>query len=357
MLRRLQLATVVSVLGLLALSAPPAFSATTIGTVGNGPPGGITSGCAVVSDHVPVTCTLIMHAAGQADRAPDGLFTMNAGVITKWHLSIGYIPGPTVSVAPQVFSFSGFPTLRYTAVHTGIDRPIPDGGGELTFADRIPIGVAQFFGIRVTIDGLTGSSPYLIAPTTAAGNTAYHVVQSPALADGAPSGQVGPLITYDSQKFIASADIEPDADGDGYGDETQDGCAGDTSVSGACLAFHAPVLSDFKNTKASTFTFASSDAGTLNATIERVSSGRRQQGKCKKSAKQGKRCSIYKKIAAFDSAVVAGPNTIAYKLKVGGRPLSAGKYRVTFMTKGVNGLSGTSQFSFSVKKPKKKAKK
>jgi hypothetical protein len=355
--RRLLLSTITGVLALLSLAAPAAFSATTIGTIGNGPAGGITPGCAVANNDVPVTCTLIMHAAAAADRAPGGLFTLSAGVITKWHLSIGYIPGPTVSVAPQVFSFAGFPALRYTAVHTGIDRPIPDGGGDLTFDDRMPIGVAQFFGIRVTINGLAGSSPYLIAPTTAAGNTAYHVVESPALADGgAASGQVGPLLTYDSQKFIASADIEPDADGDGYGDETQDGCAIDPSVSGACPVFTAPTIGNFKNTKASAFTFSSSDAGSLTITIERVTSGRKQRGKCKRAAKKGKRCNIYKKVAEFDSPLVAGPNTIPYKLKVGGRSLSAGKYRVTFVATSAKNLATTSQYTFKVKKPKKRIK-
>ncbi len=32
----------------------------------------------------------------------------------------------------------------------------------------------------------------------------------------------------------ASAVVEPDADGDGFGDETQDGCLGNAAVQGAC---------------------------------------------------------------------------------------------------------------------------
>ena len=36
--------------------------------------------------------------------------------------------------------------------------------------------------------------------------------------------------------MLANADIEPDADRDGYGDETQDLCSSDASTQGACPA-------------------------------------------------------------------------------------------------------------------------
>ena len=58
------------------------------------------------------------------------------------------------------------------------------------------------------------------------------------------SGGVGPLppdtegdyALVSNAVMLANADIEPDADKDGYGDETQDLCSSDASTQGACPA-------------------------------------------------------------------------------------------------------------------------
>jgi hypothetical protein len=73
-----------------------------------------------------------------------------------------------------------------------------------------------------------------------------------------------------TQQFPVAVALEPDADGDGFGDETQDGCAADPSTQGACPPPPPPPAPDTTITaqpksksksKEATFEFTSSIAG------------------------------------------------------------------------------------------------
>jgi hypothetical protein len=93
-----------------------------------------------------------------------------------------------------------------------------------TFDARLPIKAGDGIGV----DG--GLIPLI--PSSAA--AAIHYWHSPPLADGGPprAGTLGPP----SSQFAINADIEADADHDGYGDETQDGCPGSAATPGADCA-------------------------------------------------------------------------------------------------------------------------
>ncbi|MEX0992922.1 MAG: hypothetical protein WDZ37_02905 [Solirubrobacterales bacterium] len=93
----------------------------------------------------------------------------------------------------------------------------------------------------------TSSSACAGAPTTCAFfQTALSGSAFRSGAGGATAGQFSPPLTDTSSgaalagpndlEFLVNADVEPDADGDGYGDETQDLCPGDSSRHDSCFA-------------------------------------------------------------------------------------------------------------------------
>jgi hypothetical protein len=87
---------------------------------------------------------------------------------------------------------------------------------------RIPVRAGDVLGFRVT----RGSSFAIRSDGSSVMSTF-----DPALVPGrpAPAAFLGPVFA------AISGDVEPDADGDGYGDDTQDGCPIDPGRQGACV--------------------------------------------------------------------------------------------------------------------------
>ena len=60
----------------------------------------------------------------------------------------------------------------------------------------------------------------------------------PALGDA----ETRPADQHQQAPLLLNADLEPDADGDGYGDETQDGCPTEVSTQGECAPPPLPAM-------------------------------------------------------------------------------------------------------------------
>ena len=98
----------------------------------------------------------------------------------------------------------------------------PATTGVATFPTRQPINAGDHVGIEVGPSSKVSSS----APSPAGASAAVW----PATPDGSAAA---PLVTGDAV-FAYNADVEPDADGDGFGDETQDQCPANASTPGPC---------------------------------------------------------------------------------------------------------------------------
>ena len=168
------------------------------------------------------------------------------------------------------------------------------------------------------------------------------------------------------------ATIETDADGDGFGDDTQDRCRGASGPNGGCPAGTNPTnpgtggggghttkpalgrLSFARSSFAaassgsaftsqrkkkrkppvgSKFSFNLSEASAVKFTIERKTTGRRVNRKCKTRTRKNRtkpRCTLYKKVTgSFTVTGKSGKNTITFRGRVGGRKLRTGSYRMT----------------------------
>ncbi len=190
-------ATLVAALGLLAVPAGSS-AATTIG-----------------SDLAPDATANIPECGGLctygqislANQVPGGLVSPTDGVVVRWRLKAGSVGG-TVSL--RVLRQSG------AGSYQGVGRSAPEVvQGELnTWSTRLPIRAGDRLGIDNASQGLYfgGSS-----------GLTFHWM--PALGEGESRERTGSK----GYQLLLNADVEPDADRDAFGDETQDQCPGDPS--------------------------------------------------------------------------------------------------------------------------------
>jgi hypothetical protein len=148
------------------------------------------------------------------------------------------------------------------------------------------------------------------------------------------------------------ATIEPDIDGDGYGDETQDGCPTVSTAHSACAK---PVVSDFKystnkfavNTKGkvlsatkaakgTTIILTLSEAAHVTIVMNLKGTGRKVGGVCVKQTSKNikkKKCSYYPKQFHFERDLPLGTSNLGFsgRIKVGSKTkaLPPGSYVAT----------------------------
>ncbi|HEX5622122.1 MAG TPA: Ig-like domain-containing protein [Solirubrobacteraceae bacterium] len=186
-MRAARIALLLVVLGLI--TATSAHAAVTIGSTLPPP---------TASFECPGGCTM------SGDVVPGGTaLAPQSGVVTRWRVRVGSTTTP----------------VRFQVIHAGADAgqsaEITPPIGEITESrTRIPIAVNDRIGLR-WLDQVGG--------TFAAGSaTATTDVWTPVL------GATSRVPEFPAQPFelAVNADIEPDADGDVFGDETQDNCVG-----------------------------------------------------------------------------------------------------------------------------------
>lgn len=182
-----------------------AGAATTVGS-DLAPAAGIAGGCG------STTCTLVHRSPGVAQAPTDG-------VVVRWRIKVGS-GSPAQPVSLRVVRGVDAGT---TGIASGPPEAVPSTPGVYTFAARIPIAAGDFIGIDCCPAGATGT--YMSAD--AGGLTE---VWNTRLADGESRDNSG---SYGFE-LLVNADVEPDADRDGYGDETQDLCPTDPTTQGLC---------------------------------------------------------------------------------------------------------------------------
>src|SRR4029077_1017333 len=166
--------------------------------------------------------------------------------------------------------------------------------------------------------------------------------------------------------ILYDADIEPDADHDGYGDVTQDKCASDASTQGACSpappAGTAPAITGFKAAPAK---FRVKDGGAvvsrrrshqgtkLKLTLSDPASVAFKVEKCKRprGKGKGKGCAHPVVVHTFKRDLRQGASSLPYsgRYRRGGKPpfLKPGSYRVSAAPTGATGKVGaTAQARF-----------
>jgi hypothetical protein len=159
-----------------------------------------------------------------------------------------------------------------------------------------------------------------------------------------------------------SARLEPDADNDGYGDETQDQCPTNASTQGTCpppvtpsgtttvdktkptlggLSFSSTVFraANFGGSTAkkkapvgTKVSFSLSEASSVKFTVQRKTKGRKVGHKCKTKThanRKKKSCTLWKAVkGSFTIKGKPGKNTFTFTGRIGGKSLKPASYRL-----------------------------
>jgi uncharacterized repeat protein (TIGR01451 family) len=199
MRRALALATVLAALGPVAA----AHGATTVG-----------SDLAKAATQTVCGTACTAFTADKASGAPSAVAPVG-GVIVRWRVKTG---ADASGLALRTMRSAG--TGSYAGVGASETQAVSKSG-IATFATRLPVTAGDIIGL----DDGGGGEVAAVSSTTdvfAFGTRLGAFAQIPSKKAG--------------RELLVNADIEPDADGDGYGDETQDLCPGDATRHSACLS-------------------------------------------------------------------------------------------------------------------------
>jgi hypothetical protein len=192
--------------GMTALALPGAsLAAETIG-------GQVTTGGSTTTCQAGTTCTFAQTQPSTAGPVQQVASPID-GVITRWR-AVG-----SGNVALQVLNNDG----GTTASATSTSSPATHLDGQPNPV-RIPIAAGQRIGVALPVP--PGGSIGFIDIT----NGGTYFFWQPAL-DGNDASAVSGV---SPSSLKVNADVEPDADADQFGDETQDGCATNPFTQGAC---------------------------------------------------------------------------------------------------------------------------
>jgi hypothetical protein len=346
------LTAALAVAGLLALPAA-GYAATTFGSRLNNEPAN-SGECVPLS--TPCTLVSFIHPS-DPNGDPYSGGAPNDGVITKFRIR-AFGEGNTAAVVTFRLADISRPNPAdpdvavATSAGTGPTVTVQPGNGIDTaiqeFAARLPVKK----GNHLAIDGTNVWATY-----NNSGDQFSYRFDPPLVA-----GQ-GPRTSNQSTgELLVAAVIEPDADGDAFGDETQDQCPRQKTTQGPCddtkpvttgLKFRPTAFAPLsrgdsvvaakkrKAKRGSTVRYKLSEAAAVVFTVERKVKGRRKGSRCVTKRKRGKRCTRYKAVkGSFTQSGKAGANSFKFSGRINGKKLKRGSYRLTATSTDVAGNRG-----------------
>jgi hypothetical protein len=168
---------------------------------------------------------VVLVSTGNAPGNPLPATIPSSGVITRWSFSVGLPipPGAGLSEILKVFRPTGIPG-QFQVVGESVPQVV--GNGTQTFPTRIPVRAGDLIG---ALGASGGSSGAVYCITSDPGD---RVASTPGTAPLNSTVTSTGEETGIQQPIVVS--IEPDADNDGFGDETQDQCPQSVALQTAC---------------------------------------------------------------------------------------------------------------------------
>jgi hypothetical protein len=177
-----------------------------------------------------VNCTFAQKTLIAGNTAPGGLTSPISGVAVRFR--VNYVgAAPSAPITFRVLRPAGAGKFTGAGTSAGLFPPNTIGGATYSVDARIPVRAGDSIGIDCCV-GVQHMIAYRPPGIHVSEGSTYGWF--PALADGSaptPSNSDDP-----DYEILANADVEPDADADGFGDETQDACPTNAATQGACPA-------------------------------------------------------------------------------------------------------------------------
>lgn len=202
------------ILGLLvfAIGAPGASAATTLGQT-FAPPSTLSP-------------SALLFQTSVSSGNPSGVISA-AGVITSFSHHAEATADSTLALVVLRPSGADYKVVAAT------DAKTLTSGTVNTFAARIPVAAGDIIGALGTRVPMSSSALGILDSAAPTGNVVIFADVDATV--GSTIVVAPPLVgTMDGMLIDLSATVEADADGDGYGDETQDSCPSQKSTQGAC---------------------------------------------------------------------------------------------------------------------------
>jgi hypothetical protein len=259
------------------------------------------------------------------------------------------------SVTLKVMALQGGTVWRVAA--TDMARPVLTGTA--TYPNPMssqPVRVPVAGGEQLAFYLASGDTYQCYFPTDSSEENRGVDGSDPAAGDSLDFNNLGAF-----GRLNLEAVVEPDADRDGFGDETQDGCrsaAGDNDGCPLIVDASAPTVSKLAFSPA-TFRAAGSGAGLAKAKVgakldvvvseastatfrvERRAKGRKKGKKCvapTRKNRRAKRCTRYVRLkGSLGHALAAGNNSLRFRGRLGGRKLRPARYRLVMVATDVAG--------------------
>jgi hypothetical protein len=231
---------------------------------------------------------------------PVPLAAPSAGVVTSWKLSLSISEVVVPRIIPQTLKVLRLDTGAKTAQVIGEASGLI-GSGSNVIPARIPIQA----GDRL---GLFGSGPVTFEGSTSEVGTLFCGEQGDAtigaIVGGPPPGATAPyseLPETSEVRIPGTAVIEPDADADGFGDETQDLCPQSATTQAACPVIKLSASASAKK-KLATVLVTADNPATVSVTGT-ASLGKGKKAKLKAKAKTVSPGTLTKFKLKFSSAL------------------------------------------------------
>jgi hypothetical protein len=266
------------------------------------------------------------------------------GVITKFRIRGFGGGGAPASVTFRLADLTVDPnnnsSALATAAGTGPTVSIPaDTGGDtpiLDFSGRLPVKK----GDHLAIDGTNINATY-----NSSGDKFSYLFAPPLVAGQGARGS-----TSATGELLVAAVIEPDADHDGFGDETQDQCPTQASTQGPCDRT-APRVTQL-GVSGGKLAYRLSEASSVSVLLQKAATGRRVAGKCVRPTRRNRtrpRCTRF--VAARGS--FSGPGKVGSDSltlpRVHGRKLGPGLYQLAVTVSDAAGNKATFTKRFRIK--------
>jgi len=334
-----------AVAGVALLAPASAGAATTLGQLRQ-PPAGIAD-CDPGKVYVQRTSTGSIRYS-----VPAG-----GGVISSWAVR----PGLNANQAGSFKVLRDNGDNSFTVLATTAAQNLNSQENVDSFPVRIPVQGGEFIAYSPTAQ----ADQQCIIDNTGAGNDTWSGTSAAAV------GATFPVANeYPGRSLNLQASLEPDADRDGFGDETQDRCPTQAATSGQCAvvgggggnppadktkptfgslsfsrsafkaagsgaAFTTQKKKGRKKSSAPVGTKVSytlSEASAVRFTVQRKATGRRVKGKCRTRTRKNRKkskCTLWKNVrGSFTVAGKPGKNTFTFRGRIGGKALKTGGYRL-----------------------------
>jgi hypothetical protein len=269
------------------------------------------------------------------------------GVITSWAVrkATGPVALRILRSRPGEFEAG---ELHATNVHETPDETGIGSDNFQIFDAHEPVAAGDYIGITL----VTGSS---IGFLNSGSNQLF-------LVDG--DLEVGDVDddTSDDYEPMLSANVEPDADSDGYGDETEDGCPSNASTHGACPVFTPPFVPPVV-AKVSTAATRKVSVGSRSTTLKRGRAAIALKNANSVGVKGKLKLKLGKKVVGSKAYSLAAGATGTIKVKLARTALRRiarrGKVKLSLglTAKGATGKTFKTTSKLTVKRAKKARKK